>query len=486
MALAGAVGIVRHDIAQRREDFQADARVAYRLLSQRCAEHDAILATLALAEPSFTPAAFEDAAQRLRALYPQLVAVLRRDPGTSWLRDELAVAEARSRAVASAHRHAVVATVDAASASYILVLAGERAGLALRIALGPMMAFEAWPLQRAGAVRAVLLAGPHAMVLNPGPDARALPAGLTAGFTFAKALPGPSQPFELQVQRRTGPAEWPWALLLGWATGTGLLVALVAAWWHGRQDRLRNAELMRLSQVTRLNMLGELAGGMAHELNQPLTAILASTQTAQRVLGSGNEADDDEDLDTARRALALAAGQARRAADVLARLRRLVEQPHAAQARTAVPMNAVAARLLDLLAPELRRRDVRVQVLGEAPPMLADPVALEQILHNLLTNAMQALDGAGPRDKLILLRIDTQADRGRLRVEDNGPGIPAEALPRIFEPFFTLRPGGLGLGLSLCETLAQAMEGRLSAANAPSGGALFTLTLPLAATTTAR
>jgi signal transduction histidine kinase len=486
MALAGAVGIVRHDIAQRREDFQADARIAYRLLSQRCAEHDAILATLALAEPSLTPAAFEDAAQRLRALYPQLVAVLRREPGTSWPLDELVVAEARSRALAAAHRHAVVAAVDAASASYTLVLAGERAGLALRIALGPMLAFEAWPLQRAGASRAILLVGPHAIVLNPGPDARALPAGLTAGFTFSKALSGPSQPFELQVQRRTGPAKWPWALLLGWATGTGLLVALLAAWWHGRQERLRNAELMRLSQVARLNMLGELAGGMAHELNQPLTAILASTQTAQRVLASANEADDDEDLDTARRALALAAGQARRAADVLARLRRLVEQPHAEQPRTAVQLNAVAARLLDLLAPELRRRDVRVQVRGEAPPVLADPVALEQILHNLLSNALQALNGPDPRDKLIILRLDTQADRGRLRVEDSGPGIPAEALPRIFEPFFTLRPGGLGLGLSLCETLAQAMDGQLSAANTPSGGARFTLTLPLAASTIAR
>jgi C4-dicarboxylate-specific signal transduction histidine kinase len=107
-------------------------------------------------------------------------------------------------------------------------------------------------------------------------------------------------------------------------------------------------------------------------------------------------------------------------------------------------------------------------------------VALEQIVHNLLTNALQALEAVPAAERRLAITAATDAGRGVLAVSDSGPGIAADALPRVFEPFFTTRPGGLGLGLSLCETLAAAMLGTLTCANVAPRGALFRLALPLA------
>jgi C4-dicarboxylate-specific signal transduction histidine kinase len=115
--------------------------------------------------------------------------------------------------------------------------------------------------------------------------------------------------------------------------------------------------------------------------------------------------------------------------------------------------------------------DIRVQ---------ADPVALEQIIHNLLMNALQALEQVSTDERQLHLRTSADQSSGQLVVHDQGPGIPEHAMRRLFQPFFSTREGGLGLGLSLCETLASNMGGSLSARNHPSGGAEFTLTLPLA------
>eukprot|EP01036_Dinobryon_divergens_P013500 gene13500-18218_t len=115
---------------------------------------------------------------------------------------------------------------------------------------------------------------------------------------------------------------------------------------------------------------------------------------------------------------------------------------------------------------------------------MADPVALDQIVHNLILNALQALEQvptAQRRLTLTLRTVDgTVGGQGELAVADSGPGIPPDVLPRLFEPFFSTREGGLGLGLSLCETLASGMGGSLSAANNTTGGAVFRLRLPLA------
>ena len=110
----------------------------------------------------------------------------------------------------------------------------------------------------------------------------------------------------------------------------------------------------------------------------------------------------------------------------------------------------------------------------------ADPVALEQIVHNLLLNALQALEQVPPDQRRLALTLAREQAEAVLAVQDSGPGLAPEVLPHVFEPFFSTRQGGLGLGLSLCESLAQGMGGSLSAANAKLRGGLFRLRLPLA------
>lgn len=469
LVLAGSLVVVRADIAQRREAFQADARIAHRLLSQRAAQHEAVLATLALLGP---PAgAAQGAEQRLPALYPQLLAVLRRDADAPWPDGALQAAEARSRTSGQPQ----LATFDAATARCTLLLAGTPSSFALVIDLQRTVPWDDWPLRRDGPVRVALHFQGQSLLLQPGQPAAAQPAGLTAGFTFAKPLATPSQPFELQLQQATGPAQWPWTLLLGWALLCGLALAALAARFARQQEQRRADELQRVGRAARLGALGELAGGMAHELNQPLAAMLANAQAARRLLD-----DDPPDLDTAREAVAQAAAQARRTADVVQRLRRLVESPDAPGERQPVHLPAVLRQAAALLAPELQRRSVQLSIEGEAPPVRADPVALEQIVHNLVGNALQALDEVPAPERRLVLAVRHEGAQGLLNVRDSGPGIPPEALPRVFEPFYSTRPGGLGLGLSLSESLARGMEGTLSVRPAEPRGAEFTLALPLA------
>jgi C4-dicarboxylate-specific signal transduction histidine kinase len=262
------------------------------------------------------------------------------------------------------------------------------------------------------------------------------------------------------------------AFALAVAAGLAALLALQ----RQRAARRRAEELLRLGQVARLNTLGELAAGMAHELNQPLTAMLANTQASVRMLN-----DNPPDLSAARGAMVQAVEQARRSSEVVGRLRRAVERPDLAAQTQAVELASLVRNALDLLEPECRRRGV-TPVLhdGQPPAVMVEPVALEQIIHNLLMNALQALDKVPAAERSLEVTLTRHDGMALLEVKDTGPGIPAEVLPRMFEPFFTTRSGGLGLGLSLCESLATGMGGGLSASQNAPRGAVLQLSLPLA------
>ena len=276
--------------------------------------------------------------------------------------------------------------------------------------------------------------------------------------------------------RQVGWAEMPWAWMAAWGVLVAVVLTTAFALLRQRSERQRAEELLRLGQVARLNTMGELAAGMAHELNQPLTALLANTQAASRLL-----AEEPPELDTARSAMTQAAEQARRASDVVGRLRRVIERPdHAAQLESINLQDAVNNALY-LLEPEFKKREVSPQVALQqaAPLVLAEPVALDQIIHNLLMNALQALDKVPAAERKLTMRLGSEGRSGVMTVSDTGPGIASDVLPRIFEPFFTTREGGLGLGLSLCETLATGMGGSLAAAHNTPRGAVFKLSLPL-------
>jgi signal transduction histidine kinase len=460
--------LAQAELQRLREGFDADARIVHRLLSLRAVEHEAILATLALLD---TPDG-DDAAQRLPAIYPRVLAVLRREGSLPWSDStraaELAAAEAASRRAGRAW--GLVSEFE--HGQLWVVQATDRASHALRIDLAALVPAAEWPFAKSAPVRVELVHAGHRWIIQPG----AVQAGGWR-FGFDKQLTVRSQPFDVIAERRVGWGELPWGRMGGAVLLIGGVLAGAAMLQQQRIARRRAEDLLRLGQLGRLNAMGELAAGMAHELNQPLTAILANTRAAERLLR-----DEPPDLDTALGAMTAASEQARRAADVVARLRRMVERPGAADRVEAVDLRAAAEAALHLVEPRLQALHVQPRLEGVgATSVRADPVALDQIIHNLITNALQALEQVPADTRRLTLTITADGERVRLTIMDTGPGIPDALRERVFEPFYTTREHGLGLGLSLCETLAAGMDGRLELADAPGRGAAFTLTLPLAA-----
>lgn len=470
LAATGAVVLARLELTRQHEAFETNARIVHRLLSQRVVQHDAIMDTLALLQaPADSPRAAAPE-QRLPALYPQILSVQRRNPEQSWKDTKLNDIEAESRRL----RRPALAAVDFSAGHYQLLMAATPSSFVLTLDLRALVPWNDWPMERERSpVRVALEHGGQQMVLQPG-----IGIDKTSGwfFEFRKPLAAESQPFEVVAQQRVGWAELPWARLLLWTLAVAAVLTLLRQFLQQRAEQQRSQALLRLGQVARLNTLGELAAGMAHELNQPLTAVLANTQAAQRLL-----AEDPPELATARGAMEQASAQARRAAEVLGRLRRSVERPDPGAHVQALSLNEAVHRALYLLEPECQRHGVTPEVkAGDHVQVLAEPVALEQIVHNLLMNALQALEQVPAGERRLTLSLQQRDGQGELAVADSGPGIAPEVLPHIFEPFYTTRKEGLGLGLSLCESLANGMGGTLSVSALPPRGTRFSLHLPLA------
>jgi len=467
LSAAGATVLSRLEIERLSEAFQTDARIAHRLLSQRAVEHDAVLTMLSLLQPG---AADPDALRRLPALYPQILRVEQRGRGASWPAELAAANLSASEAISRERGHAVTAEPLPGDGRFWLVLAAEPLSHALLLDLRAMVPQQEWPAALAGSTRVELELGPQAFALNehtPQPGLRQ--------FAFRKKLATASQPFDVVLTRSVGWAELPWRDNLLWSLLCAALLGGIHALLRQRQARQRAEELLRLGQTSRLNALGEMAAGLAHELNQPLTAVMANTQAAGRLLD-----EEPPELETARQAMHHAIAQARRAADVLSRLRATIERPESRQTEQRIELLSAVRRAMHLLEPEFRSRGVQLQLHGdEQLTVSADPIALEQILHNLINNALQAMEKVPAGQRQLDLGVTQAGQFGMLDVGDSGPGIAPDALPHLFEPFFSTRSGGLGLGLSLSETLANSMGGRLSARNNAQQGATFSLALPL-------
>ncbi|MDR7150676.1 signal transduction histidine kinase [Hydrogenophaga palleronii] len=475
LSVLGAVLIVRDSIDKQRAFFETDARIVHRLLSQQAVQHDAILDTLALLQPVAGRTDTQPPELRLPALYPHILEVQRRDRDQTWPDPALHTAEQLSR---QSRRPAFARSADGSPERYRLVLAAEPTSYALTISVHGMVPWAEWPMNPdASSVRVTLGMDGQRIPLQAG--AAAIAENVTGWrFGFSKPLAVASQPFEVMAEQRLGWVQLPWARMAAWTAAVAAAIVLLAQLQRQRTARRRAEELLRLGHVTRLNTLGELAAGIAHELNQPLTAVLANTQASQRLLD-----DDPADMAKVRTALSQTVAQARRAAAVVGRLRSVVEQP----IRQGVAVNGGQVELVDalrralhLLEPECRRRGVEPVLQGPEPVRVrADLVTLDQILHNLLMNALQSMDGVDPSRRGLTLKVQRTDGEGELTVTDNGPGMTPDVLKRVFEPFFSTREGGLGLGLSLSETLAHGMGGSLRAANRPEGGAVFVLRLPL-------
>jgi len=227
----------------------------------------------------------------------------------------------------------------------------------------------------------------------------------------------------------------------------------------------------KIIQSERLAAMGQMIGGFAHELNNPLTAILGYAELLQE--SQPNEA--------ARKQIADLHKEARRAAEIVQNLQYFARPP--ALGRSQVDLNELVQRTVQMQAYPLRKSDITVDFLPEPsiPTIMADPNQLMQVFLNLLLNAEQAIRET--REKgTIRVRIGRNPDSVWIVFQDDGPGIAPENLQHIFDPFFTTRrPGrGTGLGLSICKTVLREHGGNIEAATAPDGGAVFTITLPVA------
>jgi len=237
---------------------------------------------------------------------------------------------------------------------------------------------------------------------------------------------------------------------------------------HRERQRLQEA-----AHATRLASVGELATQIAHEVNQPITAIVTYCAAAQRNVQAESPAN-------ARlvRLIGAVADEAQRVSAIIRRLRDFVRKDEIAF--VAGDVNEIVANSLRLVAAEAASLQVRiVENLAPGPlPVMADPVLLSQATVNLVRNAVEAVAGGatGPRSVTV-----ATARRGRaveVSVTDSGPGLPPEVAGRLFEAFVTTKRSGLGMGLSIARSIIEAHGGQIHHAEPPEGGCRFTLTLP--------
>ena len=243
---------------------------------------------------------------------------------------------------------------------------------------------------------------------------------------------------------------------------------------EGRRSAEAESRVLRehLAHAGRVSMLGELAASLAHELNQPLTAIYTNVQAAERFLDRKRPA-----LGEALGALHDLGQDCRRAGEVLGRLRQMFRR-HETE-RVPLAVGPLIEHVLRLLYEDAVGRgvDVVLDVPRDLPLVNGDRVQLEQVVMNLLVNAFDAVMGMDRPREVTLRAAATDGFLG-LSILDTGPGIPPNDLDRIFEPFFTRKPNGMGMGLSICRTIIEAHGGRIGARNGRERGSVFELSLP--------
>ena len=229
-----------------------------------------------------------------------------------------------------------------------------------------------------------------------------------------------------------------------------------------------------LAHLGRVATLVELSGTLAHELSQPLTAVLSNAQAARRLLDC-----DPPDMDQVRAALDDIIRNDKRAGSVIEHLRSLLRKGDST--RQPVDLNEVVRETLNLAVGELLSRRVTVtRALADAiPPVQADRVQLQQVVLNLVMNACDAMDGTPAAERRLVVATANGDGFVRLAVTDGGPGIPEGQLERVFEPFVTFRDRGLGLGLAISRSIVTDHGGSIRAENNPEGGATFHCALPV-------
>jgi two-component system sensor kinase FixL len=242
------------------------------------------------------------------------------------------------------------------------------------------------------------------------------------------------------------------------------------------ERELQRQETM-LAHVSRLSTLGEMVAGIAHEVNQPLYSIVNFAKASGNVLAGS----DSPDLEALRNWNEEIAAAAMRAGDIVRRLRDFTRRTPAAQ--RAEDLSAIVRESLGLVRHELRRAavDVELQLASDLPLVQVDHVQIQQVLVNLLKNAIEALEGHRASGRRVQIATTLDGQRVRVDVADNGPGVGPLAAGNPFDPFVTTKPEGVGLGLPISRTIVEAHGGKIAARANAEGGATFSFTLPISA-----
>jgi signal transduction histidine kinase len=258
---------------------------------------------------------------------------------------------------------------------------------------------------------------------------------------------------------------------------SGLIIALVLQSRRRRRAE-RDAQTRRqeLAHMTRVATMGELTASLAHEINQPLAAILSNAQAALRLLAAGGT--DGQEI---REILADIAADDQRAGEVIRRMRALLRKETSEPA--VLEVNNLVAEVAGLVRGEMILQNISLSLDLSALPRFVhgDKVQLQQVLLNLMMNAIDAMKDTEGNDRRVIVHTgETKGRAVEIAVEDFGTGVPVDKVDEIFEPFVTTKSHGVGLGLSICRSIIQAHGGRIGLAARPGGGARFWFTLPAA------
>jgi signal transduction histidine kinase len=487
LALAGLGLGAFVEFTRAGDALQREGTTLHRIVSQRVEQHDAHLTSLAavLASSNAESASFRAVIEAMQRFYPRIAAVeLIETVSGGGVPPNLAdfdSAALSARVGALAPGQAVTLASRSGSPFYALVKRVPDSGhgpRALVLVIDARLLTEPEGGLPGDAGLKLSDAAGTAIVQHDWPPARRAPI---PDLTFAKALGSRSQPLLLELTRRPAFAELlPPGLLVGWPLAAGLSLFLLLTVLRERRASRRAREAVRLHEhdarlahAMRVNTVGEMASGIAHEITQPLTAILSQSQAGLRLAKSGAAASGD-----LIGVLEANVRHARRAGEILERLRAYVTRRE--PQRQPQDLNRIVSNVLELSQRDLQERGValRLDLSEPGPRALLDRVSIEQVVHNLVRNAAEAVEAmpAGRREIVLATRlVDGEAE---IVVADDGPGIAEADMARLFEPFFTTKSSGMGLGLPLCERLVETAGGRIAVHNGPERGAVFTVRFP--------
>jgi two-component system sensor kinase FixL len=232
-----------------------------------------------------------------------------------------------------------------------------------------------------------------------------------------------------------------------------------------------------LSHLARVGAIGQMSGAIAHELGQPLAAITNYASTAKHCLN--DEVVTAEDLTAARDAVTRVGAAAVRAGAIIRGLRDFIEKRPSRAKRddlNAILQEAIAMTFLGATGNRVR---LKLQVTSTVIPVMVDRIQIQQVMHNLMRNAIEAMNSSSTCELFISTGLEG-SDFAYFEIQDTGPGIPDAELAHLFEPFKTTKTEGMGVGLSICKTIIEAHEGTILVANCPPNGACFHVRIPLA------